>query len=198
MGISGFTRAARLTSVARVSRVAFHARVGLAFAGAALLATPVARAQDSASAPTQAAVVKRNAATLPFEKGLVVIDAHSDGKVVIGASVGDSTIATTFPGAEVRAWSDSTARLLARRVPRSARDRIYRSGIVNRETSAGVSFTRRIAAGESAYRFFFANSSYGGFPLDVSRAEADQFVKALRRAATMARDLANPPRSKRR
>jgi hypothetical protein len=183
--------------MARALRLALFARAGIALVGGALIAVPVLAAQDTAAA-TQGTVLRRNAATLPFESGLLVIDAHSDGKVVIGASVGDSTIAIPFPGAEVRAWADSTARLLARRVPRSAKDRIYRSGIVNRETSAGVSFTRRTASGESTYRLFFANSDYGGFPLDVSRAEVDQFVKALRRAATMARDLANPPRSKRR
>jgi hypothetical protein len=150
----------------------------------------------SATGQAQGPVVRRNVATLPFENGLIVIDAHSDGKVVIGASAGDSTIATPFPAAEVGQWADSTARLLARRVPKSVKERVYRSGIVNRETSAGVSFTRRISSGKSAYRLFFANSSYGGFPLDVSRAEADQFVKSLRRAFKTARELSSPPRSK--
>jgi hypothetical protein len=144
----------------------------------------------------QGSVVRRNAATLPFENGLIVIDAHSDGKVVIGASAGDSTIATPLPAAEVKLWADSTARLIARRVPKSVKQRVYRSGIVNRETSAGISFTRRISAGKSSYRLFFANSNYGGFPFDVSRAEADQLVKALRRAVRTARELATPPRSK--
>jgi hypothetical protein len=151
-----------------------------------------------AAARAQGDVVRRNVATLPFEHGLIVIDAHSDGKVVIGASAGDSTIATPFPALEVRQWADSTVRLLARRVPKSVKERVYRSGIVNRETSAGVSFTRRITAGKSAYRLFFANSNYGGFPLDVSRAEADQFVQSLRRAFRTARELSSPPRSKKR
>ncbi|HET7552050.1 MAG TPA: hypothetical protein VFK04_12205 [Gemmatimonadaceae bacterium] len=146
----------------------------------------------------QGSVVRRNVATLPFEHGLIVIDAHSDGKVVIGASAGDSTIATPLPAAEVKLWADSTARLLARRVPKSVKQRVYRSGIVNRETSAGISFTRRISAGKSSYSLFFANSDYGGFPLGVSRAEADQFVKALRRSVKTARELSTPPRSKRR
>ena len=144
----------------------------------------------------QAPVVRRNAATLPFEHGLIVIDAHSDGKVVIGASAGDSTIATPLPAAEVKLWADSTARLLARRVPKAAKPRVYRSGIVNRETSAGISFTRRINAGKSSYRLFFANSSYGGFPFDLSRSEADQFVKSLRGAVRMSRALAKPHHSK--
>ena len=144
----------------------------------------------------QAPAVRRNAATLPFEHGLLVIDAHSDGQVVVGASVGDSTIATSFPAAEVKLWADSTARLLARRVPKAAKPRVYRSGIVNRETSAGISFTRRISAGKSSYRIFFANSSYGGFPFDLSRSEVDQFVKSLRGAVRMARELAKPHRSK--
>ncbi|HEU4585682.1 MAG TPA: hypothetical protein VFR95_08020 [Gemmatimonadaceae bacterium] len=150
------------------------------------------------NARAQGAVVRRNVATLPFENGLIVIDAHSDGKVVIGASAGDSTIATPFPAAEVRQWADSTAKLLARRVPKSVKQRLYRSGIVNSETSAGVSFTRRIASGNSTYRLFFANSSYGGFPIDVTREEVDQFVKSLQRAFRTARDLSAPPRSKRR
>ena len=144
----------------------------------------------------QVAVVRRNVATLPFEYGLIVIDAHSDGTVVVGASAGDSTIATPLPAAEVQLWADSTARILARRVPKNAKPRVYRSGIVNRETSAGISFTRRITAGKSAYRLFFANSSYGGFPFDLSRGETDQFVKSLRSAAKMARALTRPRRSK--
>jgi hypothetical protein len=96
----------------------------------------------------------------------------------------------------VKLWADSTARLLARRVPRTAKTRLYRSNLVNRETSAGVSFTRRINAGKSSYRLFFANTSYGGFPFDVSRSEADQFVLSLRRAVKIARDLSRHPRSK--
>lgn len=151
-----------------------------------------------ATVRAQGNVVRRNVATLPFEHGLIVIDAHSDGKVVIGASAGDSTIATPFPAAEVKQWADSTARLLARRVPKSVKQRVYRSGIVEQETSAGVSFTRRIVSGRSSYRLFFANSSYGGFPLEVSRDEADQFVSALRRAFKMAREMSAPSRSKRR
>jgi len=146
----------------------------------------------------QGSVARRNVATLPFEHGLIVIDAHSDGKVVIGASAGDSTIATPFPSAEIAHWADSTARLLAHRVPASVKQRVYSSGVVNRETSAGISFTRRIASGKSSYRLFFANSDFGGFPLDVSRAEADQFVASLRRAVRTAREMSAPARSKRR
>jgi hypothetical protein len=148
-------------------------------------------------ARAQGSIVRRNAATLPFEHGLIVIDAHSDGKVVVGASAGDSTIATPLAAAEVKLFADSTARLLARRVPKSVKQRVYRSGIVNRETSAGISFTRRIGSGKSTYRLFFANSSFGGFPFDLSRAEADQFVASLRRAVRTARELSAPPRSKR-
>ena len=171
------------------SNCAHVARSGFALLlCAALFATRAVQAQGS--------VVRRNVATLPFEHGLIVIDAHSDGKVVIGASAGDSTIATPLPAAEVKLWADSTARILARRVPKSVKQRVYRSGIVNRETSAGISFTRRINSGKSTYRLFFANSSYGGFPLDVGRAEADQLVKALRRSVKTARELSTPPRSK--
>lgn len=173
-----------------VRRAAYRA-AGMALLVAASLA-PVGAAPLAAQAP----VVRRNVATLPFEHGLLVIDAHSDGQVVVGASVGDSTIATSFPAAQVRVWADSTARLLARRVPTKARPRVYRSGIVNRETSAGISFTRRIAAGKSRYRFFFANTSFGGFPFDMSRSEADHFVRSLRSAVKMARALSRPPRSK--
>jgi hypothetical protein len=173
----------------RAPRARARCRVfALVFCAAALIAARGVGAQGS--------VVRRNAATLPFEHGLIVIDAHSDGKVVIGASAGDSTIATPLPAAEVKLWADSTARLLARRVPKSVKQRVYSSGIVNRETSAGISFTRRISAGKSSYRLFFANSNYGGFPVDVSRAEADQLVTALRRAVRTARELSTPPRSK--
>lgn len=165
-------------------------RIAVLLVASALLTAPKLEAQTS--------VVRRNVATLPFEHGLIVIDAHSDGKVVVGASVGDSTIATPFAAAEVKLFADSTARLLARTVPKSVKERSYRSGVVNGETSAGISFTRRINAGKSAYRFFFANSDFGGFPFDVSRVEADQFVASLRRAVRTARALSAPPPSKKR
>jgi hypothetical protein len=175
-------------AVHRAARVAAGATLVATTAWLVPLATSPLEAQD--------AVVRRNAATLPFEHGLIVIDAHSDGQVVVGASVGDSTIATPLPAPEVKLWADSTARLLARRVPKAAKPRVYRSGVVNRETSAGISFTRRISGGKSSYRLFFANTSYGGFPFDVSRSEADQLVQSLRSAVKMARALSRPPRSK--
>ena len=161
-----------------------------------LVAAALAPASPSPLAAQDPVVVRRNAATLPFEHGLIVVDAHSDGTVVVGASAGDSTIATPLPASQVKLWADSTARLLARRVPRTAKARVYRSSVVNRETSAGISFTRRINAGKSSYRFFFANTSYGGFPFDVSRSEADQFVRSLRSAVKMVRELSKPQRPK--
>lgn len=175
---------------ARPRLTARLAAVMLAWAATALVPVAVP------SLAAQGDVVRRNAATLPFEHGLIVIDAHSDGRIVVGASAGDSTIATPLPAAEVKLWADSTARLLARRVPRKAKPRVYRSGIVNRETSAGISFTRRVDAGKSTYRLFFANTNYGGFPFDLTRSEADQLVKSLRGAVKMARELSMPRRSK--
>lgn len=173
------------------ARRAASVAAGVVLLAAAAMLTPLA-----SPVAAQKAVTRQNAATLPFEHGLIVVDVHSDSQIVIGASAGDSTIATPLPASEVKLWADSTARLLARRVPKTAKPRVYRSSIVNRETSAGLSFTRRIVGGRSSYRLFFANTSYGGFPFDVTRDEADQFVRSLRSAVKKARALSTPPRSK--
>jgi hypothetical protein len=181
--------AAAVRSVSRIVTLRLAAGA-LALLLAMLLALPLA---------AQTRVIRRNVATLPFEDGLIVVDAHSDGKVVIGASHGDSTSATPLPAATVKEWADSTARLLARRVPRSSKPRVYRSSMVNPETGAGVSFTRRVTRGKSTYRLFFANARYGGFPFELSKGEGELLVHSLRKAEKTARALsASPPARRRR
>jgi hypothetical protein len=142
--------------------------------------------------PLSSQVTRRTVATLPFDSGLIVIDAHSDGSIVVGASTDTNTIATPLPAPAVKEWADSTARLLALR-PRSTKaPRAYRATVVNQETGAGITFTRHVTGGQSTYRLFFADSSFGGFPFAVSRHEAQLLVDNLRRAVTVSRTLAAP------
>jgi hypothetical protein len=142
--------------------------------------------------PLAAQVTRQTVATLPFTNGLIVIDAHSDGRVVVGASLDSGTIATPLPAPAVKEWADSTARILSFRAPTSREPSAYRATVVNQETGAGISFTRHVTRGASTYRLFFADTSYGGFPMDVSRSEAQLLVDNLRRAVTVARTLAKP------
>jgi hypothetical protein len=142
--------------------------------------------------PLAAQVTRRTVATLPFAEGLIVIDAHSDGSIVVGASSDTNTIATSLAATAVKEWADSTARLLAFRPPAARDPRAYRATVVNQRTGAGISFTRHVTRGASTYRLFFADSSFGGFPFDVSRSEAQLLVDNLRRAVTVARTLSTP------
>jgi hypothetical protein len=143
-------------------------------------------------APLAAQVTRRTVATLPFVHGLIVIDAHSDGRIVVGASHDSGAIATSLAAPTVKEWADSTARILAFRAPASRTARAYRATMVNEQTGAGISFTRHVTRGASTYRLFFADSSYGGFPFEVSRSEAQLLVDNLRRAVAVARTLAAP------
>lgn len=138
------------------------------------------------ASPGGAQVARRNVATLPFDQGVIVVDAHGDGRVVIGAAHGDSTIAIPLRAGAVREWADSIARFVARRVAVSRRTRTFRSTVTNPETGAGVTFTRQVTRGKSTYRLFFANTSYGGFPFEVSKQEADVLARALRRGVKTA------------
>ena len=139
-----------------------------------------------------AQVTRRTVATLPFAQGLIVVDAHSDGRIVVGASRDSGTIATSLAAPAVKEWADSTARILAFRAPAARTPQAYRATVVNERTGAGISFTRHVTRGASTYRLFFADSSYGGFPFEVSRSEAQLLVDNLRRAVAVARTLAAP------
>lgn len=172
--------------------LAFRASALLLAAGAPGLRAAALALVLACPLAAQAPVRRSNVATLPFEDGLIVLDAHSDGRVVIGASHGDSTIAVSLPAEQVKLWADSTARLLARRVRKSSERRSYRSSVVNHEIGGGVSFTRHVTAGESVYRLYFANTTYGGFPFDLSRDEGGIFVHSLREAVRRARELSAP------
>lgn len=133
---------------------------------------------------------QRNVAKLLFDAGVIAVDARGDAHIVIGAAVGDSTLIVPIPVPRAREWIDSTAAILARRVRRSRRPRHYRSLMVDPDSGAGVSLTRHVVSGRSTYRLFFANTSFGGFPMDISRREADLLVKAVRRAVAASRAMA--------
>jgi hypothetical protein len=178
------------------------ARRVLALSGALLLAAPAAAGAQS-SRPSHPAAEpsshpsRRNAATLAFEHGVIVVDARADGRVVIGASAGDSTLIVPIPVWRARDWADSTAAILARRVPSSRRPRSYRSLMTDPDSGAGVSLTRHVLRGRSTYRLYFANTSFGGFPLDVSRHEATLLVHAVRRGIADVRTLARADSTRR-
>jgi hypothetical protein len=141
-------------------------------------------------APTALApVARRNVAKLVFDDGVIAVDAHSDGRVVIGAAHGDSTLAISITARGAKEWADSTARIVARRVRTSRTPRAYRSTVSSPDNGAGVSFTRHVERGVSTYRLFFANASYGGFPFEVSKRETGLLVRALRKAAVTARKM---------
>jgi hypothetical protein len=169
----------------RLGAAAARALASLALA--ASLAAPL-RAQadsDSVAAP----VVRRNVAKLPFEDGAIVVDAHSDGAVVIGAAHDDSTIAISFTGHAVREWADSAARILAKRIRNAKTPRAYRALVTSPQTGEGISFTRQVSGKTSEYRLFFANAHYGGFPIEVARDEAELLVRVLHKAARVARAM---------
>src|SRR5581483_11409548 len=120
------------------------ARLLLAAAGAWLTAMPAV-----------AQVQRRNVAQLPFADGVIVIDAHSDGRVVIGAAHGDSTAIVSLPAHAAQEWADSVAHLLATRVRATPRQRADRRVVDDPETGAGISFTRYALRGALRYRLFF-------------------------------------------
>jgi hypothetical protein len=157
----------------------------------------VGLALAAVSSAAAAQVQRRNVATLPFTDGVIAVDAHSDGSLVIGAAHGDSTIAIALPAFAVAQWADSTARLIARRVPKSRRAHVYQSAVDNHETGAGISFTRHVVGDTSVYRLFFADTTYGGFPFTLSRREAQLFMDALRRGVKVVRAMTKPPAKRR-
>jgi hypothetical protein len=145
-----------------------------------------------------AQVERRNVAQLPFADGVIVIDAHSDGRVVIGAAHGDSTAVVSLPAHAAQEWADSVAHLLAARVRATPRPRADRRVVDDPETGAGISFTRYALRGALRYRLFFSTARYGGFPFEVSRREAELLVNGVRRGVRVARAMAAPPPRRRR
>lgn len=150
-----------------------------------LLAAPAARAQ----------AVVRTVALLPVESGVLGVQARSDDAVLVAASTAHDTATIALQAPDVRQFADSTARLVARHVPRTRRERVYRSVVTDRTTGAGLSFARHVQDGASVYRFYFARADITGFPFVVSRRELTLFLDALRRGAAEARRLAAHPDS---
>lgn len=159
-------------------------RWALALPLAILLATPPSAGAQSPR-PAQ-----RNVAKLVFDGGVIAVDARADERLVVGAAVGDSTLIVPIPIGRARDWANAVAAILARRVPASRTPRQYRSLLVDPDSGAGVSLTRHVLRGRSTYRLFFANTSFGGFPLDVSRREAMLLVRAVRRGVVVSRAMA--------
>ncbi|HEX6533310.1 MAG TPA: hypothetical protein VF041_01865 [Gemmatimonadaceae bacterium] len=157
------------------------------------LAAAAVVALSAGAAAQRARPAQRNVAKLLFDSGVIAVDARADSHIVIGAAVGDSTLVVPIPVSRAREWVDSASAILARRVRRSKHPRHYRSLMVDPDSGAGVSLTRHVVYGRSTYRLFFANTSFGGFPMGLSRREADLLVRAVRRAVTASRAMARAP-----
>ena len=141
-----------------------------------------------------AQVVKRNAATLPFEAGVIAIDARSDAHVVIGGATGDSTQVVVIRTLDARQWADSISRLL-RLHPRASRsERVFRVTVTDTATGAGVTFSRHVLGKTSSYRLYFANARYGGFRFDLQATEARLFLDKLNAGVRLSRTLSRPAR----
>lgn len=163
-------------------------RPAIAAAGLAVCVALLACAHAAA-----AQTVRRTVATLPFDHGVIVIDAWSDGRVVVGGSAtGGTTTVRLAPGA-VTDFVGATERVMARRVAYSRRERIYRSEVDDDSTGAGVSLARHVVRGRSTYRLFFSDANASGFPIDVSPHELRLFLSQLRRGVETAQALAVSP-----
>ncbi len=134
------------------------------------------------------AAAHRTVATLVLQHGVVGIDALSNGHVLIGASTDAGNATVNLSVGAARELADSIARIRARQVGRRT-TRVYRTVAADPATGAGVSFARHVTKGASTYRFFFANGGNTGFPLDVSAHEVSLVLRAVRRAAQLARTL---------
>ncbi|MGH7627033.1 MAG: hypothetical protein ACREOJ_17175 [Gemmatimonadaceae bacterium] len=155
----------------------------LLVAGGALLA---------ASAGAQ--VVKRNAATLPFQAGVIAIDVRSDAHVVIGGATGDSTEVVVLRRLDARQWADSISHLLRLHPRASASERVFRATVTDSASGAGVTFSRHVLGKTSSYRLYFANARYGGFRFDLEATEARLFLEKLNLGVRLSRTLSRPVR----
>lgn len=145
----------------------------------------------SAQPRTSEQPVRRSAGRLMLGESYIVMNGRSDNRVEIGAGMGDTVLVLVLEEVAVTRWADSTAKLLATtRRPRKGRTFSYRSSVEEPGTTAGgMSFTRRITGRESEYHLFFADHSYGGFNLPVTRAESLLLVKTARSAVRLTREL---------
>jgi hypothetical protein len=147
------------------------------------------------AASAGAQVVKRNVATLPFQAGVIAIDARSDAHVVVGGATGDSTEAVVLRRLDARQWADSISRLLRLRPRAPHGERVFRVTVTDSATGAGVTFSRHVVGKTSSYRLFFANAHYGGFRFDLAASEARLFADKLNAAVRLSRTLSRPVRT---
>lgn len=123
-----------------------------------------------------------------FTDGAVEIDVRPDGVVSIAGAQGDSAATVTVHATDARAWTDSTRRIVRRAAPRKRTVVVLQRSTIDEaaDSGAAVSFIRRAETDSTTFRLYFANRSYGGFPLALDRREADLFFAAMRRAVSVA------------
>ena len=159
--------------------------------GIALAASPAAWAQSGSAAATQAAAPNPATPTrvkrVPVSKAVfgdagVIVNARDDGFIEIAAAGPDKTVLCQLRHMAVRAWVDSTARMLRARPRRSNTPRTFRSDIEEYGTNGTMAVTRKVTAGESEYSLFFSDDPLGGFTVPVEKSEVDVFVAIIRKA----------------
>ena len=129
----------------------------------AISASPAAWAQSGSVAATQTAApnpatsrVKR----VPVSKAVfgdagMIVNARDDGFIEVAAAGPEKTVFFQLRHMAVRAWVDSTARMLRARPRRSNTPRTFRADIEEYGTSGTMAVTRTVTAGESEYALFF-------------------------------------------
>lgn len=136
-------------------------------------------------------------------EAVVILNARADDLIEVAAADGRRSIALTLGLRDATHWADSSAKILRFRVRKRPGTVSYRNLVEEPGVSGGgISLTRRVTAGESEYSVFFADTSFGGFAVPMSKEEATLFVSSVRKAVAAARKLsprepAPAPRKKR-
>jgi hypothetical protein len=130
---------------------------------------------------------------------VVVINVRSDQRIELAASDSSHRGWVAVPWPVAARWADSAQRVLAYRGVRPAKGtKSYRVFADEPELrGGGLTFTRRDTKEGVTYSVFFADTSFGGFAVPLTRSDATILVGAVHRALAererMERAASAPP-----
>jgi len=133
----------------------------------------------------------RTIARYGFTDGAVAIDVRPGGIIAVAGAQGDSAATVAFRASDVRAWTDSTRRFVARAAPRKSTVVVLQRSMIAEaaDSGAAISFLRRAASDTTTFELLFSTRDFGKFSMALERREAVLLFGAMRRAV----DATRPP-----
>lgn len=151
-------------------------------------APPPAPVPAAVQEQAEPAVPRQSIAKLALGDAVVAAYARGDDRVEVGASAPGGSILLQFTPSDVVQWAATATQILKSPVRASrGSSNVDRATLTEPGVTAGaITLNRRVSGRKATYGLFFANRNFGGFPVQLTKRDAQVLVSTLRNAAAVA------------